>query len=706
MNRLFLAVLCGGMLCACTEDETGRDDALRTVVRTLRIEAAAPASRTQLAPNGYDVLWSPGDRIGVYVKSGDTFTTVNAPLVFEGDQAAAAGVFKGDITLAEGAADYTLYAYYPWSEQTSADATGIVFSLAPRQTQAAAGDSSHLGDSDFLVAQAVQSTTGDFASLLFRHAFAVVEVDLTGSGAMAGKEVASVLLFGTDAATVVPGAGTATLTGMANMAGTFSFDLTAGSANNTAAYTDGSAQINYCGVDFTTPPVLETAPLKAYVTINPADYSTGGGRVWVVVRTTDGYTATYTRPGLTISPAQMKVIRQEVASATAPGPVVDLSADGRTANCYVVSEPCREYAFDATVAGNGVITADLQAAIQRYEGRTLSAALTGGNARLLWQSNPYLIDPASVAYEGGSIRFALTERPTSLGGNAVIGLYADPSSDEALWSWHIWITDRNPAQLEALAETYVMYATYEQAYGPGAAVMMDRNLGAIYKEDGPYARSFRAPLFQWGRKDPFPWGPVVFDARNRPSNFISAFTPVQTTPSVGTTQYATAHPVTFIASTDNSSYDWYWGAGKGTTSAERNNSLWGNPAGYEVGRTATKTLFDPCPAGWKMPQAYVFTGFTRTGDYATRNEMNVSGEFSQGWNVLYDGVNSTYYPGVGYRYDEAGVFFFTTAGYYWTSSPGSASAFGARALILSATQIDPQFINPRGSGFPVRCQKE
>ena len=84
------------------------------VTRQIRIEANASETRTQLAPDGYNVQWSPGDRIGVYVESGDTFTTTNTPLTFEGTEAAASGTFSGEITLTEGAASYTLYAYYPY----------------------------------------------------------------------------------------------------------------------------------------------------------------------------------------------------------------------------------------------------------------------------------------------------------------------------------------------------------------------------------------------------------------------------------------------------------------------------------------------------------------------------------------------------------------------------------------------------------------
>lgn len=713
MKRWMMAAVIGcGLACACTDDRTGDPVGQQTVTRRVRIEAAAPGTRTELAGDGYNVLWSPGDRIGVYVESGGTVTTSNAPLTFEGSAPSSGGTFSGEITLTEGASSYTLYAYYPYSAESSAEPTNVAFTLSAQQTQTTAGDSSHLGDSDFLVAGAVTSATGDFGPLTFSHAFAVVEVDLTGSGTMAGKSVESVMLFGTDAATV---SSSGTLSGTANMTGGFTFDLTA-TSNASATYAGGEAQINYCGVTFAEPPTLGTQPVKAYLTVNPADYSQGGGVVYVVVSTTDGYTSTWSMPGIVISPAQMPVITQDVSTGVATGPTVSLSSSAETANCYVVSTPSQSYSFDATVAGNGVITDDLLAAVQRFEGRTLSAQITGGGyAKLLWQSQPWLIEPGSIAYADGQITFSLTERPTALGGNAVIGLYTDASSDEALWSWHIWVTDQTNEELQAAAETYTMYSTYETAYGAGSAQMMDRNLGAIYKEDGPYARSFRASLYQWGRKDPFPWGDVVYDADSNPYNYLSEWTAVQATGSpgqyvgyTGNTWYATAHPDTFIATVPGSSYDWYWGGGQGTTSDYRNNSLWGNPNGTTVGQETTKTLFDPCPPGWKVPHPYVFSGFTQTGATTSVSSggVEVSGTFVQGWNFVYDGSSTTYYPGVGYRYDEYGVFFFTPSGYYWTSSPASSDSFGAWTFGLTAATVYECYSDPRGFGLPIRCQRD
>lgn len=710
MNRWVAAAAACWVLAACTADRTDETPAQHTVVRTVRLEAGV-STRTELAGDGFHVLWTPGDRIGVFVESGGVFTARNVPMTFEGVEAAARGTFAGEITLAEGAASYTLYAYYPYSEQAGEDATALPFTLGAVQTQAASGDSSHLGDSDLLVAGAVQSTSGDFPPLAFRHAFAAVEVDLTAGGVLAGRQLAELTLYCTDAAKVVAGGA---LTDMSNMAGDFLFDLTA-EDNRTAAYRGGSAQINYCRLTFAEPPTLGPEPVKAYLMINPADYTRGGGEVYAVLRTADGYTATVTRPGLVIAAAQMKVITQYVETATAPQAEVDLSS-GAPANCYIVTLPAQEYAFDATVAGNGVIPQGLAEAVRTFEGRELSGSLAGTTARLLWQSSPHLIDASSVGYADGRIRFRTTTRPTSLGGNAVIGLYAsdDPAAD-ALWSWHIWITDRTPAELDASAESYTMYSAYEQAYGPGAAVMMDRNLGAIYKEDGDYARSFRAPLYQWGRKDPMPWGKVIFDAQDTPQVYINYRRPVQSTGAkgqyagyTGNTWYATAHPDLFIATTAQSSYDWYWGGGQGSGPDYRNNYLWGNPTGYDVGQTTEKTLFDPCPAGWKVPHPYVFSAFTTTGNSATvqSGDVKKTGSFRQGWNFIYDGSSTTYYPGVGFRYDEYGFFNFVESGYYWTSAPATAATFGALVFGMTQAQVQQRLSDPRGFGLPIRCQRE
>ena len=140
----------------------------------------------------------------------------------------------------------------------------------------------------------------------------------------------------------------------------------------------------------------------------------------------------------------------------------------------------------------------------------------------------------------------------------------------------------------------------------------------------------------------------------------------------------------------------------------RNNELWGNPTGYTVGRQTVKTLFDPCPPGWKMPHPYVYSAFTSTGqnEQVGSGEVNVSGPFRQGWNFVYDGSATTFYPGVGYRYDEYGNFFFTPSGYYWTSSPSQPDTFGAWAFGMTSLAVYTYVSDPRGFGLPVRCMRD
>lgn len=82
------------------------------------------------------------------------------------------------------------------------------------------------------------------------------------------------------------------------------------------------------------------------------------------------------------------------------------------------------------------------------------------------------------------------------------------------------------------------------------------------------------------------------------------------------------------------------------------------------------------------------------------------GLFRPGWNFVYDGTNTTYYPGVGYRYDEYGTFSFTPSGYYWSSAPAPSDTFGAWVFGLTGASIYQRYSDPRGFGLPVRCMKE
>ena len=115
--------------------------------------------------------------------------------------------------------------------------------------------------------------------------------------------------------------------------------------------------------------------------------------------------------------------------------------------------------------------------------------------------------------------------------------------------------------------------------------MMDRNLGATSATPGDVGAL--GLLYQWGRKDPFLGSSSIssdIEAKST-GTWPSA---VSSDSSNGTIAYATANPTTFITR-NNSNYDWYY-----TGSGTNDNTRWTTSA-------ATKSIYDPCPAGWRVP---------------------------------------------------------------------------------------------------------
>ena len=67
-----------------------------------------------------------------------------------------------------------------------------------------------------------------------------------------------------------------------------------------------------------------------------------------------------------------------------------------------------------------------------------------------------------------------------------------------------------------------------------------------------------------------------------------------------------------------------------------------------------KTIYDPCPAGYRVPNSDAFRGFSKTGFNVDRlSYFNYVGSYDQGFNFIYDGVQTAWYPNT-YRIDIYG----------------------------------------------------
>ena len=332
-----------------------------------------------------------------------------------------------------------------------------------------------------------------------------------------------------------------------------------------------------------------------------------------------------------------------------------------SANCYIVSE-AGKYKFK-TVKGN-----------------SNESVGSVSSCEVLWESFGTATTPSigdlikSVSYKDGYIGFETAT--TFREGNAVIA--AKDANGTILWSWHIWLTDQPQGQ----------------TYKNGAGVMMDRNLGAISSTPGDVGAL--GLLYQWGRKDPFLGASSISDDIEAKST-ITWPSSVLSSSSTGTIAYATAHPTTFITVTDNNNNcDWYY-----TGSSSTDNTRW----------QSSKTVYDPCPAGWRVPdggESGVWSKAFGTSDYwvtsSNSDSVNKGMDFSKtdkklGW------YGPIWYPASSCRANGSGSLYYVgSAGGYWSVSPNDIGAFSL--CFGNEGYINPADSNSRAYGQSVRCLQE
>ena len=277
---------------------------------------------------------------------------------------------------------------------------------------------------------------------------------------------------------------------------------------------------------------------------------------------------------------------------------------------------------------------------------------TVGNVKsveVLWESfgtdeRPNVGDLiASVSYKDGYIRFSTPENFRN--GNAAIA--AKNSKGTILWSWHIWCAEEG---------------WKEQVYYNDAGTMMDRNLGATSAIPGDV--STIGLLYQWGRKDPFLGKSLMHGF------VVSSGTWEQA--SGGSLINADSNPMTF--------YD----------SLYSPNGSW----------KATKTVYDPCPEGWRVPDG----GNNGVWLRALGDNQNLPFDASyRGMNLgkLLGEADTIWYPEAFTR-DGGGDFNMLCVS-CWTCS--SYDAIISFAIIALENSLKSQKY-AKDFGFPVRCQKD
>ena len=208
------------------------------------------------------------------------------------------------------------------------------------------------------------------------------------------------------------------------------------------------------------------------------------------------------------------------------------------------------------------------------------------------------------------------------------------------------------------------------------------------------------PYYQWGRKDPLTPSTGTGSA-NKPlydgdGIAIAGSEPLQ---DMGA-GIACIRSCILNPGTMNSGYNM----------DSRYNNLWSaNDAGNGT-VPVVKTVYDPSPAGFRLPPTDAFTGFTRTGQVVNSAGL-VNGmwdDHRKGWLFYTDAskAQTIFFSASGWRYYTNGsIDPRNFSGFYWTASVQAADKMGL-TLSFNPSRVNPLINYNRSHGFGVRPVRE
>ena len=337
-------------------------------------------------------------------------------------------------------------------------------------------------------------------------------------------------------------------------------------------------------------------------------------------------------------------------------------------------------------------------------------------AEVVWADAADLVHSPSITHVGGEgfLDFEVTAADIQSGNAVVAVTKGSGASKTVLWSWHLWFAPKDALDKikvtnhqnkdyyftkETLgwkptlwrSSTYTSARTVkvkvEQTVANNGAkaytvINITQNPGGV--------RKGATTLYQFGRKDAFP-GVAKADLASN-SHF---------TENAGdnmSIENGIQHP------------DLYYTWGSNWENNYSYNNLWSadNTARGFNDNSVVKTVYDPCPVGFKMPASNAFTGFTTTGqNSSTQSELNIEDSQTFQNNLGHNfWTNSSktatiYFPASGCRDNSDGsLSTIGIFGSYW-SAYYNVSNYGC-FLIFYSGLVNPLYAGIRANGFAVR----
>ena len=691
-GKLFvLAAILPAMLWSCKENYEEQD---WTSPKEGHINVSCTASAF-----GETLIWPDGTNIGLFCKQAEA---VNVPVQISASSSGSeAGEFYSDVIWGEGS--HSVYLYYPYQENAASEELSV--ELPSVWSQQGESYSHLLSRNLFHACIKTEPTEGQTVlQAVLEPVFKLAEVTVS-TVRYEGYNLDRVSVKAKDGS---------------SLAGTYKFNLETGSLNLTGGAGEPvPLTLNVSGVK------LGDQPVSLWYLTGGADDRSVNCDIVVTLSSDKGSIELSGECDLTMETA---LFIDSFTSSAIEDDSIDLSdpdGDGvrETANCYVAGKAGQTYRFPATIMGNGYTTP--AEPDYNFNGGTAPgitpSVMAPASAKVLWQTAPALI--TNVKLQNGHVYFDLPgDNGTFVPGNAVIAVY--DGSGRILWSWHIWVTD---ADLEANLQTWKVHedlAAYDAYQNPQ---LMDRNLGALSNLDwaSSNTNASKGLFYQWGRKDPF-IGPdnssfntrvatETYDSEGNKCGEYSTATSFSNAPKWThidqklTRENIASYPMTFVDGEEN--YFWL---------DELAYDLWGLLAQDDEANTlGHKTIYDPCPPGYRVMNPYAFTGVMSTmagGAYKTLGNgmvQNPSDYRNNGSDlkVLYDGTNVASLPACGLIYFEKGSNFFPFDrvggyGYMWTSRMfRTGSQYQAERMHFDWNNFVSQEQAYASYGHGVRCEK-
>ena len=406
-------------------------------------------------------------------------------------------------------------------------------------------------------------------------------------------------------------------------------------------------------------------------------------------------------------------------------------ANKNTANCYVIHNPgtykfptvygnsikngtTNTKAYTSTKTGPNILTKFLKA-----DGTEITKPEIDGiaNACLIWQDTKDLI--SNISYNANYVSFEV-KKETIHNGNAIIAVRN--ASNEILWSWHIWVTERDLSSVEVENFQHKPYkflpvnlgwcgfgnewyaprdvrTRLKQAGGKSAALTFSQKQEVLNNDYD--IKNGNNPYYQWGRKDPMLPGNGIGDTDK------TCYTT--------DTQYAFQHKG--LNTSDIKEY--IRNPHKFNIKYDMDGlyyNLWSTDNDRtDANDVVIKSVYDPSPVGYSLPASNAFTGFTTTGQNVdnrpnplTPDKINAKLPFDKGY-YFYTKPNKQgtlfWFSASGHRrYDTGSLIYVATDGCYWVAGPYNTN-YG-RHLDFGSGYVYPLHGTNRSYGWSVRSAEE